>query len=103
MLIHSAGQRHFLFSQVARCSWADGETAEKKNQPGSSVSCELSENIERFRVNEVSRQILQPIEFVRSRVNEAFSKEGRWVRFEVRFSDTGPSDSPKENSGENVI
>ena len=49
MLVNSAGQRHFGFTLVARCAWADGKT-EKKIQPDFSVSRKLSGNIARFRV-----------------------------------------------------
>ena len=30
MLVNSAGQRHFGFTLVARCAWADGKTEKKK-------------------------------------------------------------------------
>ena len=52
------------------CAWSDVKPLTKvKIQPGSSVSCEQSENIERFRENE--GQLFQPLEkFVRFREYE---------------------------------
>ena len=45
------------------CEWADGKTTTKVNiQPGLLVPREQSENIEQFRVNEVSPQIFQLVE-----------------------------------------
>ena len=58
-----AGRRRLGYAKVALCPWAGGKATEKwvKIQPDSSVPCEQSENIERFRVNEVSCQIFQPV------------------------------------------
>ena len=58
-----AGRRRFGYAKVALCAWAVRKGTENwvKIQPDSSVSCEQSENIERFRVNEVPCQIFQPV------------------------------------------
>ena len=48
-------------NSVALCVLANGKTSDKI-QPGYSVACEQRKNIERFRINEVSIQIIQPVQ-----------------------------------------
>ena len=55
-----AGRRRFGYAKVALCAWAGGKATEKWVKI--SVPYEQSENIKRFRVNEVPCQIFQPVE-----------------------------------------